>query len=192
MRKLISCTVIAVATVGAVHPVEAAGPPDAKELIAEQRRAMLPLAIFDGTWRGPATATLGDGRRVELTQTERVGGFLGGSLKLIEGKGFAADGSVVFNAFGVISFSPQTGKYNFRSHAQGFGGDFPIEVTSEGFVWTIQTGPAKVRYTATVKDGVWSEVGERIVDGQPVVRVYEMSLRRISDTDWPEAGKSAN
>ena len=191
MRHLMSCAVIALATVAAVHRIEAAGPPDSKELIAEQRRAMMPLAIFDGTWRGPATATLADGRRVELTQTERVGGFLGGSLKLIEGKGFAADGSVVFNAFGVISFSPQSGKYDFHSYAQGISGDFAIEVTADGFVWIIDAGPAKIRYTATVKDGVWSEIGERIVVGKPAVRIYEMALRRIGDTDWPEAGKSA-
>ena len=192
MRNLLSCAVIALAALAAVRCAEAAGPPDAKELLAEQRRAMAPLAIFNGTWRGPATATLGDGRRVELTQTERVGGFLGGSLKLIEGKGYAADGSVVFNAFGVISFSPQSGKYGFRSYAQGHSGDFAIEVTAEGFVWTIDTGPAKIRYTATVKDGVWSEIGERIVSGQPPVRIYEMVLKRIGDTDWPEAGASAN
>ena len=100
MRHPLSFAVITLSMVANVRHVEAAGPPDSKELIDEQRRAMMPLAIFDGTWRGPATATLAEGRRVELTQTERVGGFLGGSLKLIEGKGFAADGSVVFNAFG--------------------------------------------------------------------------------------------
>ncbi len=192
MRKMISIGLIALAAVTAVRRADAAGPPDAKDLIAVQRRAMAPLAIFDGTWRGPATATLGDGRRVELTQTERVGGFLGGSLKLIEGKGYAADGRVVFNAFGVISFSPQTGKYSFRAHAQGQSGDFAIEVTAEGFIWTIDAGPAKIRYTATVKDGVWSEIGERIVDGQPPMRIYDMALKRIGDTEWPEAGASAN
>ena len=192
MRNLLSCVALAFATVAAVQRVEAADPPDSKELIAEQRRAMMPLAIFDGTWRGPATATLDDGRRVELTQTERVGGFLAGSLKLIEGKGYAHDGSVVFNAFGVISFSPRTGQYNFRSHEQGHAGDFAIQVTANGFMWTVDEGAAKVRYTATVKDGVWSEIGERIVDGQPAERIYEMALRRIGNTDWPEAGKSAD
>lgn len=192
MRSLLSCVLIAVATAAAIRSVEAAGPPDAKERIAEQRRAMMPLAIFDGTWRGPAAATLADGRRVELTQTERVGGFLGGSLKLIEGRGYGADGSVVFNAFGVISFSPQTGKYNLHSHAQGFSGDFAIEVAADGFTWTMQSGPAKLRYTATVKDGMWTEIGDRLVDGQSPVRIYEMTLRRVGNTDWPEAGASAN
>ncbi|MGI9024988.1 MAG: DUF1579 domain-containing protein [Burkholderiaceae bacterium] len=192
MRRKIAVVLLALAPVATLQRVEAAGPPDARESIAEQRRAMAPLANFDGTWRGPATATLADGRRVELTQTERVGGFLGGSLKLIEGKGYAADGNVVFNAFGVISFSPQTGKYSFRSYAQGQSGDFAIEVTADSFVWTIDAGSAKIRYTATVKDGVWSEFGERIVAGQTPVRIYEMALKRIGNTDWPEAGASAN
>lgn len=191
MRNLLSCVALAFATVAAVQRVEAADPTGSEDLIADQRLAMQPLAIFDGTWRGPATATLDDGRRVPLTQTERVGSFLAGSLKLIEGKGYAQDGSVVFNAFGIISFSPRTGQYNFRWYRQGHARDAAADVTADGFMWTVDEGDASVRYTATVKDGVWSEIGERIVEGQPAVRVYEMALRRISDTDWPEAGKSA-
>ena len=55
----------------------------------------------------------------------------------------------------------------------------------DGFAWSIAAGPATLRYTANVRDNVWTEVGERIVDGQPPVRTFEMSLRRVGDTDWP-------
>lgn len=191
MRKLISCAVLAFATLGAVERVDAADPADGTDRLADQRRAMQPLAIFDGAWRGPATATLDDGRSVPLTQTARVGSFLAGSLKLIEGKGYAQDGSVAFNAFGIISFSPRTGQYSFRWYRQGHTTDSAVELAPDGLTWTVDAGGTTVRYTATVKNGVWSEIGERIVDGQPATRVYEMTLRRISDTDWPEAGKSA-
>ncbi len=37
-----------------------------------------------------------------ITQTQRVGPFLDGSLKVIEGSGYEADGQVGFNALGVI------------------------------------------------------------------------------------------
>jgi hypothetical protein len=31
-------------------------------------------------------------------------------------------------------------------------------------------------------------VGERIAQGQPPLRVVELNLRRVGDTDWPGAG----
>lgn len=166
----------------------AAGPPDAQALIAAQQRAMQPLAGFDGAWRGPATTTVAGGRRLSLTQTERVGGFLDGSVKMVEGRGFGDDGRLVFNALGVISFAPESGEYRLHATAQGHVGDFPIVVSQDRFVWTIAAGPAKIRYTATVADGVWTEIGERLVEGQPPQRIHEMTLRRVGDTDWPAAG----
>jgi hypothetical protein len=113
---------------------------------------MLPLRIFDGFWRGPAKVIGFDGKEINITQTERVGAFLDGTIKIIEGRGYAPDGSNPFNAFAVISFSPQSSKYNFRSYASGYSGDFPLEVRADGFTWTIPAGPAALRYTATVKD----------------------------------------
>lgn len=166
----------------------AAGAPDSAALLAAQRQFMQPLGMFDGTWRGPARIILPDGRELQITQTERVGSFLGETIKVIEGRGYAQDGTSPFNAFAVISYSPQSKKYNFRSYAQGYSGDFPMEVREDGFTWFIKAGPATLRYTATVKDGVWTELGERLVEGQAPVKTFEMSLRRIGNTDWPEAG----
>jgi hypothetical protein len=45
-----------------------------------------------------------------------------------------------------------------------------------------------IRYTATVKDGAWKEVGERVAPGQAPVQFFEMNLKRVGDTDWPAAG----
>jgi hypothetical protein len=84
----------------------------------------------------------------------------------------------------VISWSPREQRYNFRSHAQGHAGDFPVEILPDGFAWSIAAGPATIRYTATVKDGVWTEVGERLAAGAPPVRIFEMTLRRIGDAGW--------
>lgn len=150
----------------------AAGAPDSVALMAAQRQSMLPLAIFDGTWRGPAKIMSQDGKEILITQTERVGGFLGDTVKVIEGRGYAPDGSSPFNAFAVISYAPQSQGYNFHSYAQGYSGDFPLDVRPNGFTWTVKAGPASLRYTATVKDGVWFEVGERLVEGQAPVKTF--------------------
>jgi hypothetical protein len=48
--------------------------------------------------------------------------------------------------------------------------------------------PAVIRHTTTLRDGVWIEVGERIVPDKPPMRIFEMTLRRVGATDWPAAG----
>ena len=188
MRHFMSSGASALAALMVSTAAFAAGPPDTKELIAAQQKAMAPLKAFDGVWRGPATVSMPGGKS-EITQTERVGGFLGDSVKVIEGRGYGPDGVQHFNALGIISFSPQTGKYGFHSYAQGYSGDFPLEVSPAGFSWTAPAGPgATIRYVATVKDNTWVETGDRIVEGQPPQRIFEMALRRVNDTDWPAAG----
>jgi hypothetical protein len=37
-------------------------------------------------------------------------------------------------------------------------------------------------------DGAWREVGERIVEGRPPFRFFEMTLNRVGDSAWPAAG----
>lgn len=161
---------------------------DPAPLIAAQREAMLPLAALDGIWRGTATRTLPSGETQTHTQTERVGPFLDGAVKVIEGRGYGADGKPTFNALAIVSFDPNKGAYNFRSYAMGHAGDFAFKPTADGFTWEIPAGPATMRYTTVIKDGVWSEIGERIEAGKPTARFIELKLKRIGDSDWPSAG----
>ena len=168
--------------------VAAQARPDPAALIALQREAMTSFAFMDGVWRGPATTTLPTGDRHAITQTERIGPFLDGSVRMIEGRGYAPDGKVTFNALGIISYNPTTRAYSMRSYAQGHAGDFALERTADGFAWEIPAGPMTIRYTAVVKDGVWTEVGDRVAPGKDPVRFFEMKLRRIADSDWPAGG----
>jgi len=161
---------------------------DPAALLDQQRAAMKPFARFDGVWRGQAMIVQADGQTRQHVHTERVGGMLGDTLKVIEGRSYNDDGSAGFNAFAVISFDPQANGYRFHSYAQGRSGDFEMVATADGYVWSFQAGPAKFRYTAHVKDGEWNEIGERLVEGQPATRIFEMRLKRVGDTDWPGAG----
>ena len=162
--------------------------PDPAALINAQRDAMKPLAFMDGAWRGTAWTILPSGEKHTVTQTERIGPFLDGSVKVIEGKGYDADGKVSFNAFGTISFNPSTRAYSMHSHAQGNVGDFVFTPTPDGYVWEIPAGPSTIRYTAVIKNGELREVGDRIVPGKEPARFFEMNLKRIGDTNWPAAG----
>jgi hypothetical protein len=167
------------------------GQPDPVTLISTQREAMKRFAILDGVWRGSAWYMQPSGEKHQLTQTERVGPFLDGSVKVIEGRGYDGDGRVSFNALGIISFNAQTNTYSIHSYAQGQAGDFVITPTDEGYQWEIPAGPMKIRYNAIFSDNTWKEVGERVSpDGTSIV-FYEMTLNRIADTDWPSAGAIA-
>ncbi|HEV7799340.1 MAG TPA: hypothetical protein VGO73_14375 [Pyrinomonadaceae bacterium] len=174
-------------TAGALSTVVGQGRPDPATLIAAQREAMKRLAVMDGVWRGPAWTILPSGKH-NITQTERIGPFLDGSIKVVEGRGYNEDGSVGFNAFGIISYDPATKVYTLHSHAQGQVGDFVIKPTADGYTWEIPAGPMTIRYTAVIKDGTLREVGDRIAPGKEPVRFFEMNLKRVGDSDWPAAG----
>ncbi len=164
------------------------GRPDAAAVIAAQREAMGKLAFMDGVWRGQAWTIRPSGEKHQVTQTERIGPFLDGSVKVIEGRGYDADGKVSFNALGIISFDPGKVSYTMHSHAMGSVGDFVLTPKPDGYVWEIPAGPMTIRYTAVVKDSLWLEVGDRILPGKEPARFFEMSLKRIGDTSWPGAG----
>jgi len=174
---LLAAPAMAVAQV----PVQPAGS-------AAQREALGALDFMDGEWRGQAVVH-GPGGAETLTQTERVGSMLGGSIKVIEGRGYAADGLTVFNAMAVLSWDEREGRYRFRSWANGFSGDYRFERTEDGFRWETPAGPnARIEYVATIRNGTWHEVGTFIMEGQPPRQMIEMRLTRIGDTDWPAGG----
>ena len=157
--------------------------------VGAQQQAIAKLSFLDGVWAGPAWILLPDGTRTEVWQTERIGSFLDGGLKLIEGRGYDAGGATRFNAFAVISYDDVKGAYAFRSYAHGHASTFPFQVRPDGYVWEVPMGPATLRYTATVTGDRLREVGERIVPGGPTLQVFEMNLRRVGSTDWPAAGQ---
>ncbi len=177
----VAILVVAPVAASAQVPAQPAGSP-------AQREAVGALDFLDGEWRGQAVVH-GPGGTETLTQTERVGSLLGGSIKIIEGRGYAADGSTVFNAMAVLSWDEREGRYRFRSWANGFSGDYRFERTEDGFRWETPAGPnARIEYVAVVREGAWHEVGTWIAEGQPPRPMIDMRLTRVGDTDWPADG----
>lgn len=173
----------------AAAPAQAQGGYDPAPRIAAQKEAMKALAMLDGEWRGEARSLKPDGGWHTFTQTERVGPMLDGAVKVIEGRGYEADGSVSFNAFAVISYDPDQKTYSLRSYAAGRSGDYPLTPTETGFNWEIQAEPnMKIHYEATVRDGVWTEIGTRIPRDGPPVKFIEFTVTRLADTAWPSTG----
>lgn len=135
-----------------------------------------------------AAQSTGPGGEAKLIQTERIGPALDGTILVIEGKGYMPDGKAGFHAFAVVSYEVATGSYWLTSNAQGRSGRFRLTPTDTGYAWEIPQGPGVVRYVATLADGTWTETGDFAMHGQPARRFFQMTLKRIGDTDWPEAG----
>lgn len=155
-------------------------------VLKAQREAMAAFQSMDGAWRGPAWTLQPNGEKRHLTQTERIGPFLGGSIKVIEGRGYLEDGRVGFNALGIVSYDPAKKAYSMRSYAMGHSGDFAFTPTADGYAWEVPAGPnTTIKYVATIRDGTLHEVGDRVVAGQPPLRIFEMTLKRIGDSAWP-------
>src|SRR5204863_6014540 len=131
-RILFMMCALLLAMAGIYHTASAQGRPDPAMTIAAQREAMRAFAALDGIWRGPAWTILPSGEKHNITQTERIGPFLDGSVKVIEGRGYEADGRVGFNAFGVIFYDSMKKAYGFRSWALGRAGDFKFELVPDG------------------------------------------------------------
>lgn len=186
-HRRVTAILILMVAMGA-SPTRAQAPPDPAKLIPDQKEAMAKLARMDGIWRGSGWIVTPSGEKHAMVQTERIGPFLDGSIKVIEGRGYAPDGELMFNAFATISFDPGKSVYTMHSHAQGNVGDFVLTPTAEGFRWEIPAGPMTIRYSAVIDSLSWREVGDRILPGRDPVRFMEMELKRIGDTTWPAGG----
>ena len=179
---------LVLATVLLASPAGAQRPPDFEARAAAQLSAMKKLDILDGIWRGTAWTITPAGKH-QIVQTERIGSFLGGTVKIIEGRGYETNGKVAFNALGVVSFDPAKQSYTISSWAMGQSGVFPFKVRDDGYDWEIPAGPgASIKYSATIRGRQFVEVGHRVTAKGPPIKIFEMKLRRVGSTTWPAGG----
>ena len=161
--------------------------PESDALVAEQREAMERVGWMDGVWRGTVTSAGPEGM-IELVQTERIGTIAGGTMRVIEGRGYDADGTLQFNAAGIVTYDAAAGEYVMTSTARGMTARPWFKPTANGFEWGIETGQVSISYVARHDDGEWVEEGFMAFPNQPKRQFMTMRLRRVGDTDWPGAG----
>lgn len=177
--KLVCAPFFAVAAVTVTSTVFAQTSFSATEATTES------VAFLDGVWIGPATMTLPDGKTLRFEQMERVGPMMNGEVRIMEGKGRDASGKSIFNAFTVFSQNADK-SIEMRSYTMGHASSRKLDVRDgKGFVWELRVDESTIRYTATVADGIWSEIGERIGPDGRSLQFFEMTLKRVSDTNWP-------
>src|SRR5438552_5786113 len=97
---------LALVSVGIPCGAQALRTPD----VEAQRTAMKKLSFLVGKWSGDASVLQGQGRFVDLSQTEEVQFKLDGLVLMIEGVGRAkSDGKLALQALGLVSFDDEFG-----------------------------------------------------------------------------------
>ncbi len=155
---------------------------------ADQRVRMEKLSLFLGEWEGTSWIQRGpEGAAARSRSTELVESRLDGLVYIVEGKHYSLDegreDELNLHALAVLSAKPDGEGYDWRTHTHsGHGGTFDAEVDGEGrFIWRIEHPQAGLmRYTITLTETTWTEVGERTTDGGTTWhQFFEMNLEKV-------------
>lgn len=177
-----------VAKAAAEAPKETRAQQQQSKRFKAQQEAMKELAFLDGEWRGSSKVLRKDGWTATV-QTERVGTMMDGTVRMIEGKGYGADGRLGFEVLRIISFEPETQTYSMRSYQSGRIRDHELSLTGNGLAWESESSSdTTIRYEASVKNGVWTETATRVpARGEPEMYA-ELKVKRLRGSGWPQAG----
>ncbi len=150
--------------------------------LAAQRAAMKKLEFLVGEWAGEAWMLRGPGQRVEMMQTEKAEYRLDGLLLLIEGVGRSkADGKLVLQALGVISFDDGSATYTMRAFNDGRFLETEVKLLERGtgLTWGFTLGEYKTSSVLRINEqGQWTELGEISIGGQSPVKLMELAVSR--------------
>lgn len=162
-------------------PWAAFAQPDFTQLAQQKIKA---LDMMVGNWEGTGYLTTPTGKESSKV-TESIQYKLNNTVIVAEGKGVATiDGAekVVHDALGVISFNPFTQQYQMNSFiAKGMSTQAKFEIKdATNIVWWIEAGPTTIRYSLTIENNTWVEIGERSMDGENWQQFFEMKLKKVS------------
>jgi hypothetical protein len=148
--------------------------------VPAQAKAMQACAFLTGHWSGQGWISMGPGQRYTFHETESVEPRLGGLVLLLEGTGTDPAGKITHGAVTVVSFDADEKRYHFRAYEQmGHYTDAIAQCHDNTLVWTLEAGPAKIRYTISITpQGQWHEVGVVSPPGAPEQQIFEMTLDR--------------
>ncbi len=151
-------------------------PSDAVKSAIEKIRPM------EGQWRGSGWIRMGP-QKHEFIQTESVTAHANGTVLTIDGLGRDTENPdvVVHQAFAVISYDQQAGKYLMRAiRGDGNHVDADFAVNPDGsMTWGfVHPMAGSIRYTIRFDGNKWHETGEMSRDGKTWVPFFEMRLER--------------
>ena len=149
---------------------------------AAVKAAMEKVKFLEGSWAGSGWLQMGP-QRHEFKQTEFVQFHANGTVLTIDGRGVdTADSSrIVHQAFAMLSYDQQAGKYLMRAiRADGNHVDADFVVNADGSItWGFSHPIAgKIRYNIRYENGRWLESGAISRDGESWMTVIKMTRER--------------
>jgi len=146
-------------------------------------QAMLPFALWVGSWKGSGWSIDATGKRTEFKLSETVTPKVGGTVLLLEGRGTAADDSarVTHDGAVLLYYDERASVYRWNGHEIRSGVlDAELRLEDGGLEWSLPAGGgATVRFTILVDQIRWREFGEVSTDVNTWVRFMEMELERV-------------
>lgn len=140
------------------------------------------IKLLEGQWNGSGWIRMGP-QQHSFNQTESVTAHANGTVLCIDGLGHDVENpdQVIHQAFAVISYDQQAGKYLMRAvRADGNHVDADFQVKDDGSITWGFTHPmaGQIRYTIHCDGQKWREDGEMSRDGQQWMPFFSMSLEK--------------
>jgi len=146
------------------------------------KEEMQKLRLWPGRWTGSSVWSL-RGKDEHSTVEENIAWKVDGNALLINGLGKDAEGKIVHEALGVLSYNARESKYHLNSWLRdGRSTDAWFNIVGENqFQWGFETPQGKIRYSITLTEKTWKETGEFSSDGAQWYPFFTMNLTKSSD-----------
>lgn len=175
----------------AATPLEAQTAADAARVapaLATQREEMSKLANYDGVFAGKWQVFKPDGSVAENGHAvHRIGPFLGGTIKMIEGRFYSDPSAPAFRGMIVLTYNIAQKAWKFNVF--GMGGSFEVMPTlnENGYSFNVPGGSPEnfKRIVITVTPTSWAEQIYLHRAGEEPFKLFDMHLDRVGPSDWP-------
>jgi hypothetical protein len=150
--------------------------------LASSKDEMQKLKLWPGHWTGSSVWSM-RGKEEHTTVDESIEWRVDGHALLINGLGKNAEGKIVHEALGVLSYNARESKYHLNSWLRdGRSTDGWFNVVGENqFQWGFDTPQGKIRYSVTLTEKTWKETGEFSSDGTQWYPFLTMDLTKVAD-----------
>lgn len=149
----------------------------------EVQTAMSNVSVMAGKWEGDGWRLAPNGEKNSSHTIENINWKLDNTLLVMEGFGQKEDGKVVHNAFGVLSYNPNTDRYSlktFLSSGLSTEAGFDVIEPNKLFRWWFEDNRGGTfQYTITNDGSTWNEVGEYSADKKQWRKFFEMNLKKV-------------
>jgi len=158
---------------------------NAQDFSSPVKKAIGKFDFMIGKWEGVGWAYTSDGVKEHSKIKEDIRHDLDSTIIVIKGKGMSEkDGQKVktHHALGVLSYDSFRQKITLNSWIhKGMSTVAHVDYKAEGsFVWWFEVeGTMTMRYTVSVENNHWKEIGEMSTDNVNWRQFFEMNLMKV-------------